>query len=63
MATSTMGGATRKRLTPEEEKKRDEQDQMVTADFALSHFMFLRDRIQAGDSENHPSKKRNHHER
>ncbi|KAG2296270.1 hypothetical protein Bca52824_042939 [Brassica carinata] len=47
MATSTIG-AKRKRLTPEEEKKRQEQDEMVTAAFALSHFMFLRDRIQDG---------------
>ncbi|XP_018464225.1 putative B3 domain-containing protein At4g03160 [Raphanus sativus] len=57
MATSTMGAA-RKRLTPEEVKKREEQDEMVTAAFALTHFMFLRDRIQADDRENHPSKKR-----
>ncbi|CAN6814825.1 unnamed protein product [Brassica oleracea] len=47
MATSTIG-AKRKRLSPEEEKKRQEQDEMVTAAFALSHFMFLRDRIQDG---------------
>ncbi|KAF8108331.1 hypothetical protein N665_0111s0042 [Sinapis alba] len=51
-------GATRKRLTPEEVKKRDEQDDMVTAAFALTHFMFLRDRIQADDHEKHPSRKR-----
>ncbi|CAH2058696.1 unnamed protein product [Thlaspi arvense] len=58
MATSTM--PTRRRLTPEEERKRDEQDQMVTAAFALSHFMFLRDINKADDDhhQNQPAKKR-----
>lgn len=46
MAISRKRTITR-RLTPQEEKEREEQDDIVRAAFAISHMMFIRDISQA----------------